>query len=160
MDEGRSKEPDRLQVFYKKAIMPYGVYKQQQRDPSEAAAVLQYARLVGQACSERMLLFRNWSACSPLPLPPELLGAPVLPCRRVPRCEFITRGKLSNPPQIRLSNFDGCVAFLKYFVAYVFVKTSWLMIKDFKTMLWHRLIIGVYRFRSLLHEQETINFSC
>ncbi|ELR60396.1 Arginyl-tRNA--protein transferase 1, partial [Bos mutus] len=59
VDEGRSKEPDRLQVFYKKAIMPYGVYKQQQRDPSEAAAVLQYARLVGQACSERMLLFRN-----------------------------------------------------------------------------------------------------
>lgn len=59
VDEGRSKEPDRLQVFYKKAIMPYGVYKKQQRDPSEEAAVLQYARLVGQACSERMLLFRN-----------------------------------------------------------------------------------------------------
>ncbi|XP_055280480.1 arginyl-tRNA--protein transferase 1 isoform X5 [Moschus berezovskii] len=59
VDEGRSKEPDRLQVFYKKAIMPYGVYKKQQRDPREEAAVLQYARLVGQVCSERMLLFRN-----------------------------------------------------------------------------------------------------
>ncbi|XP_039106387.1 arginyl-tRNA--protein transferase 1 isoform X7 [Hyaena hyaena] len=59
VDEGRSKDPDRLQVFYKKAIMPYGVYKKQQRDPGEEAAVLQYARLVGQPCSERMLLFRN-----------------------------------------------------------------------------------------------------
>ncbi|XP_032463734.1 arginyl-tRNA--protein transferase 1 isoform X5 [Phocoena sinus] len=59
VDEDRSKEPDRLQVFYKKTIMPYGVYKKQQRDPSEEAAVLQYARLVGQTCSERMLLFRN-----------------------------------------------------------------------------------------------------
>ncbi|ELW69721.1 Arginyl-tRNA--protein transferase 1 [Tupaia chinensis] len=59
VDEGRSKEPDRLQVFYKKAIMPYGVYKKHQKDPSEEATVLQYASLVGQACSERMLLFRN-----------------------------------------------------------------------------------------------------
>ncbi|XP_034519267.1 arginyl-tRNA--protein transferase 1 isoform X12 [Ailuropoda melanoleuca] len=59
VDEGRSKEPDRLQVFHKKAIMPYGVYKKQQKDPSEEAAVLQYAGLVGQACSERMLLLRN-----------------------------------------------------------------------------------------------------
>ncbi|XP_069844300.1 arginyl-tRNA--protein transferase 1 isoform X8 [Dipodomys merriami] len=59
VDEGRSKEPDRLQVFYKKAIMPYGVYKKHQKDPSEDATVQQYASLVGQACSERMLLFRN-----------------------------------------------------------------------------------------------------
>ncbi|XP_049501826.1 arginyl-tRNA--protein transferase 1 isoform X4 [Panthera uncia] len=59
VDEGHSKDPDRLQVFYKKAIMPYGVYKKQQKDPGEEAAVLQYARLVGQTCSERMLLFRN-----------------------------------------------------------------------------------------------------
>ncbi|XP_070338097.1 arginyl-tRNA--protein transferase 1 isoform X6 [Equus asinus] len=59
VDEGRSREPDRLQVLYKKVVMPYGVYRKQQKDPSEEAAVLQYARLVGQACSERMLLFRN-----------------------------------------------------------------------------------------------------
>ncbi|XP_004680441.2 PREDICTED: arginyl-tRNA--protein transferase 1 isoform X1 [Condylura cristata] len=59
VDEGRSQEPDRLQVFHKKAVLPYGVYKQQRQDPSEEAAVLQYASLVGQACSERMLLFRN-----------------------------------------------------------------------------------------------------
>ncbi|XP_076982373.1 arginyl-tRNA--protein transferase 1 isoform X18 [Tamandua tetradactyla] len=59
VDEGRSKEPDRLQVFYKKAILPYGVYKRQLKDPREEAAVLQYASLVGQMCSERMLLFRS-----------------------------------------------------------------------------------------------------
>ncbi|XP_020027351.1 arginyl-tRNA--protein transferase 1 isoform X9 [Castor canadensis] len=59
VDEGRSKDPDRMQVFYKKAIMPYGVYKKHQKDPSEEATVLQYASLVGQTCSERMLLFRN-----------------------------------------------------------------------------------------------------
>ncbi|XP_007173279.1 arginyl-tRNA--protein transferase 1 isoform X3 [Balaenoptera acutorostrata] len=59
VDEGRSKEPDRLQVFYKKAIMPYGVYKKQRRDPGGEAAVLQYAGLVGQTCAERMLLFRD-----------------------------------------------------------------------------------------------------
>ncbi|XP_019498470.1 PREDICTED: arginyl-tRNA--protein transferase 1 isoform X2 [Hipposideros armiger] len=59
VDEGRSKEPDRLQVFHKKAIMPYGVYKKQRKDPSEEATVLQYASLVGQVCAERMLLFRN-----------------------------------------------------------------------------------------------------
>uniref|UniRef100_A0A2I3GDE4 Arginyl-tRNA--protein transferase 1 n=1 Tax=Nomascus leucogenys TaxID=61853 RepID=A0A2I3GDE4_NOMLE len=59
VDEDRSTEPDRLQVFHKRAIMPYGIYKKQQKDPSEEAAVLQYASLVGQKCSERMLLFRN-----------------------------------------------------------------------------------------------------
>ncbi|XP_063481472.1 arginyl-tRNA--protein transferase 1 isoform X15 [Symphalangus syndactylus] len=59
VDEDRSTEPDRLQVFHKRAIMPYGDYKKQQKDPSEEAAVLQYASLVGQKCSERMLLFRN-----------------------------------------------------------------------------------------------------
>nr|XP_055102915.1 arginyl-tRNA--protein transferase 1 isoform X8 [Symphalangus syndactylus] len=59
VDEDRSTEPDRLQVFHKRAIMPYGDYKKQQKDPSEEATVLQYASLVGQKCSERMLLFRN-----------------------------------------------------------------------------------------------------
>lgn len=60
VDEGGSREPDRLQVFHRKAVLPYGVYRTQQREPpEEAAAVLQYAALVGQKCSERMLLFRN-----------------------------------------------------------------------------------------------------
>uniref|UniRef100_G3THT4 Arginyl-tRNA--protein transferase 1 n=1 Tax=Loxodonta africana TaxID=9785 RepID=G3THT4_LOXAF len=58
-DEGRSQDPDRLQVFYRKAVLPYGVYRRQRRDPREEAAVLQYASLVGQRCSERMLLFRS-----------------------------------------------------------------------------------------------------
>ncbi|XP_060027130.1 arginyl-tRNA--protein transferase 1 isoform X2 [Erinaceus europaeus] len=59
VDEGRSKEPDRLRVFHKKAVLPYGVYKKQRKDAGEEATVLQYASLVGQQCSERMLLFRN-----------------------------------------------------------------------------------------------------
>ncbi|XP_075390942.1 arginyl-tRNA--protein transferase 1 isoform X6 [Tenrec ecaudatus] len=59
VDEDRSQEPGRVQVFHKKAIMPYSIYKKQRKDPSEDAAVLQYASLVGQSCAERMLLFRN-----------------------------------------------------------------------------------------------------
>ncbi|KAM6185936.1 arginyl-tRNA--protein transferase 1 isoform 1-T1 [Rhynchocyon petersi] len=59
VDEGRCVEPDRLQVLHRKAIMPYGMYRKQQKDPSEEVTVLQYASLVGQRCSERMLLFRN-----------------------------------------------------------------------------------------------------
>ncbi|XP_006879951.1 PREDICTED: arginyl-tRNA--protein transferase 1 isoform X1 [Elephantulus edwardii] len=59
VDEGRCEAPDRLRVLHRKAIMPYGVYRKQQKDPSEEATVLQYASLVGQRCSERMLLFRN-----------------------------------------------------------------------------------------------------
>ncbi|XP_016062632.1 PREDICTED: arginyl-tRNA--protein transferase 1 isoform X2 [Miniopterus natalensis] len=58
-DEGRCTDPDRLQVLYKKTVLPYGVFKKQQRSPAEEAAVLQYARLVGQACAQRMLLFRS-----------------------------------------------------------------------------------------------------
>lgn len=58
-DEGRCTDPDRLQVLYKKTVLPYGAFKKQQRSPAEEAAVLQYARLVGQACAQRMLLFRS-----------------------------------------------------------------------------------------------------
>ncbi|EHB03812.1 Arginyl-tRNA--protein transferase 1 [Heterocephalus glaber] len=58
-DEGCREEPDRVRMFHKKAIMPYGVYKKHRKDPSEEATVLQYANPVEQACSERMLLFRN-----------------------------------------------------------------------------------------------------
>ncbi|XP_032748353.1 arginyl-tRNA--protein transferase 1 isoform X6 [Rattus rattus] len=58
-DEGRSKELDRLRVFHRRSAMPYGVYKNHQEDPSEEAVVLEYANLVGQKCSERMLLFRH-----------------------------------------------------------------------------------------------------
>ncbi|XP_052053192.1 arginyl-tRNA--protein transferase 1 isoform X6 [Apodemus sylvaticus] len=58
-DEGRSKDLDRLRVFHRRSAMPYGVYKNHQEDPSEEAVVLEYANLVGQKCSERMLLFRH-----------------------------------------------------------------------------------------------------
>ncbi|XP_003513332.1 arginyl-tRNA--protein transferase 1 isoform X6 [Cricetulus griseus] len=60
VDEGRSKDPDRVRVLYRRCALPYGVYKKNhQEDPREEVAVLEYADLVGQKCSERMLLFRN-----------------------------------------------------------------------------------------------------
>ncbi|XP_028723990.1 arginyl-tRNA--protein transferase 1 isoform X5 [Peromyscus leucopus] len=59
VDEGRCKDLDRVRVFHRRAAMPYGVYKNHQEDPSEEATVLEYANLVGQKCSERMLLFRQ-----------------------------------------------------------------------------------------------------
>ncbi|XP_055464823.1 arginyl-tRNA--protein transferase 1 [Psammomys obesus] len=58
-DEGRCKDLDRVRVFYRRSAMPFGVFKNQHNDPSEEPAVLEYANLVGQKCSERMLLFRN-----------------------------------------------------------------------------------------------------
>ncbi|XP_074089592.1 arginyl-tRNA--protein transferase 1 isoform X11 [Macrotis lagotis] len=59
VDEERIKELDRLRVLYKRTIMPYNVYKKRQKGPSDEAIVQQYADLVGQTCSERMLLFRS-----------------------------------------------------------------------------------------------------
>ncbi|XP_040608976.1 arginyl-tRNA--protein transferase 1 isoform X5 [Mesocricetus auratus] len=60
VDEGRSKDPDRVRVLYRRSALPYGVYKKNhQEDPREEVAVLEYANLVGQKCSERILLFRN-----------------------------------------------------------------------------------------------------
>ncbi|XP_051049106.1 arginyl-tRNA--protein transferase 1 isoform X2 [Phodopus roborovskii] len=60
VDEGRSKDPDRVRILYRRSALPYGVYKKNhQEDPREEVAVLEYANLVGQKCSERMLLFKN-----------------------------------------------------------------------------------------------------
>ncbi|XP_074151857.1 arginyl-tRNA--protein transferase 1 isoform X1 [Sminthopsis crassicaudata] len=59
VDEERIKELDRLRVLYKRTIMPYNIYKKRQKGPSDEAIVQQYADLVGQTCSERMLLFRS-----------------------------------------------------------------------------------------------------
>ncbi|KAL1787533.1 arginyl-tRNA-protein transferase 1 isoform X2 [Sigmodon hispidus] len=59
VDEGRCKDLDRLRVLHRRSAMPYGVYKNYQEDPNEEALVLEYANLVGQKCSERMLLFRH-----------------------------------------------------------------------------------------------------
>ncbi|XP_043841802.1 arginyl-tRNA--protein transferase 1 isoform X6 [Dromiciops gliroides] len=59
VDEEQIKELDRLRVLYKRTIMPYNIYKKRQKGPSDEAIVQQYADLVGQTCSERMLLFRS-----------------------------------------------------------------------------------------------------
>ncbi|KAM8806335.1 arginyl-tRNA--protein transferase 1 [Eudromia elegans] len=59
VDEGRVKELGRVKVLHKRTIMPYSVYKRRRKGPSDEASVQQYASLVGQACSERMLLFRS-----------------------------------------------------------------------------------------------------
>ncbi|KFQ30966.1 Arginyl-tRNA--protein transferase 1, partial [Merops nubicus] len=59
VDEGRVKELGRVRVLHKRTVMPYSVYKERRKGPSDEASVQQYASLVGQACSERMLLFRS-----------------------------------------------------------------------------------------------------
>ncbi|XP_064519699.1 arginyl-tRNA--protein transferase 1 isoform X5 [Pseudopipra pipra] len=59
VDEGRLKELGRVRVLHKRTVMPYSVYKKRRKGPSDEANVQQYASLVGQTCSERMLLFRS-----------------------------------------------------------------------------------------------------
>uniref|UniRef100_A0A8D0HIT9 Arginyl-tRNA--protein transferase 1 n=1 Tax=Sphenodon punctatus TaxID=8508 RepID=A0A8D0HIT9_SPHPU len=59
VDEGSIKELDHVRVLHKRTIMPYLVYKRRRKGPSDEDIVLQYASLVGQTCSERMLLFRS-----------------------------------------------------------------------------------------------------
>uniref|UniRef100_A0A8B9S5P1 Arginyl-tRNA--protein transferase 1 n=1 Tax=Apteryx owenii TaxID=8824 RepID=A0A8B9S5P1_APTOW len=59
VDDGRIKELGRVRVLHKGTIMPYSVYKKRRKGPSDEASVHQYASLVGQTCSERMLLFRS-----------------------------------------------------------------------------------------------------
>ncbi|XP_051474853.1 arginyl-tRNA--protein transferase 1 isoform X5 [Apus apus] len=59
VDEGRVRELGRVRVLHKRTVMPYSVYKKRRKGPSDEAIVQQYASLVGQTCSERMLLFRS-----------------------------------------------------------------------------------------------------
>eukprot|EP00076_Gallus_gallus_P022711 XP_015144166.1 arginyl-tRNA--protein transferase 1 isoform X1 [Gallus gallus] len=59
VDEDHIKELGRVRVLHKRTIMPYSVYKKRRKGPSDEASVQQYASLVGQTCSERMLLFRS-----------------------------------------------------------------------------------------------------
>ncbi|XP_050191982.1 arginyl-tRNA--protein transferase 1 isoform X4 [Myiozetetes cayanensis] len=59
VDEGHVKELGRVRVLHKRTVMPYSVYKKRRKGPSDEANVQQYASLVGQTCSERMLLFRS-----------------------------------------------------------------------------------------------------
>ncbi|XP_058043261.1 arginyl-tRNA--protein transferase 1 isoform X7 [Ahaetulla prasina] len=58
-DEGMIKELDQVQVLHKRSVMPYRMYKRNRKGPSDEETVQQYASLVGQTCSERMLLFRS-----------------------------------------------------------------------------------------------------
>ncbi|XP_015722981.1 arginyl-tRNA--protein transferase 1 isoform X1 [Coturnix japonica] len=59
VDEDHIKELGRVRVLHKRTVMPYSVYKKRRKGPSDEASVQQYASLVGQTCSERMLLFRS-----------------------------------------------------------------------------------------------------
>ncbi|XP_042673951.1 arginyl-tRNA--protein transferase 1 isoform X4 [Centrocercus urophasianus] len=59
VDEDGIKELGRVRVLHKRTIMPYSVYKKRRKGPSDEASIQQYASLVGQTCSERMLLFRS-----------------------------------------------------------------------------------------------------
>ncbi|XP_067996499.1 arginyl-tRNA--protein transferase 1 isoform X4 [Melanerpes formicivorus] len=59
VDAGGLQELGRVRVLHKRTVMPYSVYKRRRKGPSDEASVRQYASLVGQACSERMLLFRS-----------------------------------------------------------------------------------------------------
>ncbi|XP_070802648.1 arginyl-tRNA--protein transferase 1 isoform X4 [Pituophis catenifer annectens] len=58
-DEGMIKELDQVKVLHKRSVMPYRMYKRNRKGPSDEETVQQYAGLVGQACSDRMLLFRS-----------------------------------------------------------------------------------------------------
>ncbi|XP_067417444.1 arginyl-tRNA--protein transferase 1 isoform X3 [Emydura macquarii macquarii] len=59
VDEGCIKELGRVRVLHKRIVMPYSIYKKRRKGTSDEASVQQYASLVGQTCSERMLLFRS-----------------------------------------------------------------------------------------------------
>ncbi|XP_061491782.1 arginyl-tRNA--protein transferase 1 isoform X3 [Rhineura floridana] len=58
-DEGNVKELDQVWILHKRTAMRYSVYKRRRKGPSDEESVRRYATLVGQACSERMLLFRS-----------------------------------------------------------------------------------------------------
>uniref|UniRef100_A0A8C4SZE3 Arginyl-tRNA--protein transferase 1 n=1 Tax=Erpetoichthys calabaricus TaxID=27687 RepID=A0A8C4SZE3_ERPCA len=57
-DENRLTELGRVQVLYRRTIMPYRVYERKRRGASDEECVRQYAELVGQTCAERMVLYR------------------------------------------------------------------------------------------------------
>nr|XP_060624537.1 arginyl-tRNA--protein transferase 1 isoform X1 [Anolis sagrei ordinatus] len=58
-DEGNVKELDQVRILHKRTAMRYSVYKRRRKGSNDEEIVRQYATLVGQACSERMLLFRS-----------------------------------------------------------------------------------------------------
>uniref|UniRef100_G1KTP6 Arginyl-tRNA--protein transferase 1 n=1 Tax=Anolis carolinensis TaxID=28377 RepID=G1KTP6_ANOCA len=58
-DEGNLKELDQVWILHKRTAMRYSVYKRRRKGLNDEETIRQYATLVGQACSERMLLFRS-----------------------------------------------------------------------------------------------------
>ncbi|KAL4641294.1 arginyl-tRNA-protein transferase 1 isoform X2 [Arapaima gigas] len=45
-------------VLHRHSVMPYGIYTRKRKGPNDEQEVHQYAKLVGQSCAERMLLYR------------------------------------------------------------------------------------------------------
>ncbi|KAG7462705.1 hypothetical protein MATL_G00187520 [Megalops atlanticus] len=52
------KDLGRALVLYRRTVMPYAVYARKRKGSSDEREVEQYAGLVGQACAERILLYR------------------------------------------------------------------------------------------------------
>uniref|UniRef100_A0AAY5K416 Arginyl-tRNA--protein transferase 1 n=1 Tax=Esox lucius TaxID=8010 RepID=A0AAY5K416_ESOLU len=52
------KDLGRLLVLYRRAVMPYAAFARKRKGSNDEAEVEQYARLVGQVCAERILLYR------------------------------------------------------------------------------------------------------
>lgn len=46
-------------VLYRRTVMPYAAYARKRKGPSDEKEVEQYARLVGQTCAEKILLYRS-----------------------------------------------------------------------------------------------------
>ncbi|XP_023660117.1 arginyl-tRNA--protein transferase 1 isoform X3 [Paramormyrops kingsleyae] len=57
-EENALKNMDQALVLHQRSVMPYRIYKRKCRGSTDEQEVVQYARLVGQACAERMLLYR------------------------------------------------------------------------------------------------------
>ncbi|KAM3606781.1 uncharacterized protein V6R79_023151 [Siganus canaliculatus] len=53
------KDVGRVLVLYKRTVMPYAAYSRKRKGSSDETEVRQYASLVGQDCTERILLYRS-----------------------------------------------------------------------------------------------------
>ncbi|XP_062851047.1 arginyl-tRNA--protein transferase 1 isoform X2 [Trichomycterus rosablanca] len=53
------KDLGKVLVLHRKTVMPYAAYARKRKGSSDEKQVEQYARLVGQTCAERILLFRS-----------------------------------------------------------------------------------------------------
>ncbi|XP_069755936.1 arginyl-tRNA--protein transferase 1 isoform X9 [Narcine bancroftii] len=58
-DENSLQNLSKVLILHKNTVMPYNVYRRRQKRVDNEAVIQQYANLVGQACAERMVLYRN-----------------------------------------------------------------------------------------------------